>query len=194
MKVKGLKILILSFIFMFSLSSFLQAEESRNIYSRNCEVFIDKLLALQGSHGLRSVLVYMKTLNDRVDGEISKVGFYARVWQKDRNGDYSQLITDWHDIEAEIFPGTTNYWTFKLNIDHNFSLANRYEGVLFLETKNGSRYWLNSSQGNSHFYVDQLTHDVVKDFMGGVAVYQEDPDYGVHTQNLLQYYNPSRCY
>jgi hypothetical protein len=114
-----------------------------------CEVFLDRVTPYVGSHGIKALEVYVKTLNDRLDARVVEVGFRAQV--RAENG---VVTTDWRNYPANTFPGAADYFELSLPISSDFGTTIR-EGAFYVKTAANTYYWAKLDAGNGNFLFDQ---------------------------------------
>jgi hypothetical protein len=123
-----------------------------------CEVFADAVVTKRSSHGLLFVKLFIKTLNEKLDGNIVEVGMYAHRKPSAKpipgeplpplvDGDY-----EWRSYKAERFVGSGNYFDVELPIAHDWMANREYEGSIYVKTDQGTYYW-SSPQGPYSNYV-----------------------------------------
>lgn len=156
-----------------------------NYRATNCELFIDKIAAVTGSHGYKGLNIWVKTLNTRLDGEIAEVGFQ----------NLSNTISwKWQDLPLTSHFGSADYFTITLPITTMWMTESAiYEGTFYLRTKNWSTYWIKNIYGND-FVFDLNAFDILEKKTGFIN-YSGTTDSGVPTQRGdMTYYNPGVCY
>lgn len=162
--------------------------------AQHCEIFVDRIVAVNGSHALNNLRFYVKTLNGRLDAPIAAVGFRRREF--DRSG---AVVEDWKNASLTAFVGASDYFSIDLELSSDFS-SQTYEGAFFVRTTNNTTYWLKPRWGDSeNFLINGETQRVVRAAMNlqhdWDKNYDADPSAGTGTQNdALSYFNPDRCY
>jgi hypothetical protein len=120
---------------------------SKNIFAeqaKNCEFYVSAVASEYTYHGMANQVFHLK-VNESLKNDISKVGFYAKLdeWQE-YAAEYNERTQTY---VAKIGVGPANLYLYTNKI---------YEGVFFMETKNGTRYWLNNGGVNGvNFYIDE---------------------------------------
>lgn len=155
-----------------------------DVEAQNCEIFVDRIRVVSDDYGNRSIKLQVKT---NLDAAI--VG----VRKQDKFRDIPTGIIDINEWKES---------TLSKNLDHSYSillqLNNKYvkidaEYVLFVQTKNGKRYWLHPE------------HNMGKNFSATFAEFDSILSGIVDTANLsvelptqgstrLMKYNPENCY
>ena len=162
-----------------------KTDDGMHVQATNCELFIDKIVAFQGSHALRGVHLWVKTLNDRFDDEVTEVGF--------RHRQIGTSSYPWVDQKFYRFYGASDYFEMSYTVSSDFGRS-QYEGALYARTAAGTTYWFKPADGRN-FFVDINTHDNVMNAMHRSYNYDSSINNAVPTQrDDLAYFNPSRCY
>jgi hypothetical protein len=154
--------------------------DDAHVQATNCELFIDKVSAFDGSHGLRAVSVWVKLLPERLDDEVVEVGFRNRA----DSG-------PWSDLPLRSFFGAGDYFTTTLTLRSDFG-GDDYEGAFYVRTRSDTNYWFKPLDGGNFFF-DIGTYDYVTYVHG--ANHSSSIDYAAATQqDAMTYFNPTRCY
>jgi hypothetical protein len=157
--------------------------------AHHCELFIDRVVAYQGNHALRAIKLYVKTLNERLDGPITEVGFRNR-----RSGVSCGVNMDigWNNTHLDHFVDSNDYWVLDLPLASNYGQI-RHVGAFYVRTARDTYYWLHPADGEN-FVFDRRTHDDILNVMGLPYNYSTGPQSGVSTaQGKLRYFNPGGC-
>lgn len=163
----------------------------------HCEVFVDRVGAYRTSHAYASLFFYIKTLNWRLNGAITSVGFHGRMLLS--NGatcpstDYACQadVGVWKDYPASAYSGATDYWFLNLVIDSDFIPERYYEGAFYVRTNQNTTYWVNPS-GGGNFFLDRNMHNNVEASFGGSA-YSQSVSTSINTVDRFPYLNPGSC-
>ncbi len=169
--------------------------------ANNCEVFVDKVAAWGGSHGYRGLTFKIKTLNNRLDGAIKSVGFRSFVHSNPSvvdfcskhpasNGNSNGCVSvgKWINRPAFEYFGS-DYYKIDLELKHDYNFEHVYEGVIYVETVKGTRYWLKTAHGGNFFVDENMRSDLIRRGSGGY--YRQGKD--MSTADNFEYLNPSRC-
>lgn len=162
----------------------------------HCEVFVDRVGARNDSHAYNSLFFYIKTLNWRLDGPITSVGFHGRALLANggtcASTDYQciSVVNIWKDYPAEAFMGASDYWSLNLVLGHDFTARRYFEGAFYVQTAN-NRYWVNPA-GGGNFYLDSNMFLNVRDAFGS-PVYSQSPQNAINTADRFPYLNPGAC-
>lgn len=115
--------------------------------ARHCEVFVDKIipfyvfheLSYNGSYSSLDLRFYVKLLLERLDAPVRSVRFYGYDHYE---ADLQHPDLDMHFAPMKATPwlGSPDYYEF---INTNGSGSFRV-GAFYVETENGTRYWLNA--------------------------------------------------
>jgi hypothetical protein len=181
---KFLMTLVLSLFSLHSIAAHYEAN--------NCEIFIDKIKTNSGSHGYHGLTFYLKTLNSHLDSEIEEVGFRSKTVDNSSNES-----RDWNNKILIPFYNAKDYWTFNLNISHDWGYLT-HEGSFYVKTKNGTYYWAKPTRApeqTENFMFDSNTYyNILREMRPGTEYSSTDSD-AVATQiPTMKYYNPKSCY
>lgn len=160
-----------------------------------CEIFIDKVEAISGSHGIRRLVLYMKTLNERLDAEIDEVGMRYKTSGGYRI--YGEDIGKWYNVKMKSFLGATDYFTLSLPITHDYTDPISYQAAFYLRTKNGTTLWLKDRYHQDFsFNLDGVNSIFeMQRVFGNAHHYSSNPDNAISAQDHFGgYYNPNGCY
>ncbi|OFZ70943.1 MAG: hypothetical protein A3K03_02865 [Bdellovibrionales bacterium RIFOXYD1_FULL_44_7] len=174
------------FLFFFGLIFSTNAVSTEtNIAAKNCEVFVDGVVAYYGAYSNPFLTFFIKTLNYRLDGEITEVGFHSRQFGYD--ADSVSHHGRWIDVKATSFINSKDYWTIKLI--GRF----QYEGAFYVKTSKGTVYWHgpldvpNFPVTSSLFdYLIEREPENCRLDSHGCAISTRD--------DALSYFNSDRCY
>ncbi len=167
------------------------AAEYQELYeAKHCEVFIDQLNAYRSSHALTVIEVYVKTLNDRLDGAIDKVIFEAR--QKD---DIDSA--EWQEVKEytlSAFPSADDYHVLKLVLAHDYMNRQVFEGSFLVLTDQGTAYRFGPNDSDP-FYFDINAWQHIANEIYPNRSYGTGVERAVGTiDRFAGYYNPQGCY
>lgn len=173
------------------------------VTASSCQVFVDKATISRSSHGLHGYRLFLKTLNDKLDGKVTRVGFHAVVHdlggrcQGDNALGYMNGCEDvgrWRDYFAQSFVGAGDYFEMDLTLGHDFTFPHQFEGVFFVETDKGTRYWHKAAAGQN-FFLDHTGFDHVESALRSKGVSWWDADVGrlPKTADFYSYLNPTAC-
>jgi hypothetical protein len=154
----------------------------------NCEIFIDKISAQNGSHAYRGLRVWVKVLPFRLDSEIVEVGFHNKM----TGSSYSEgaINQDWRD--KKMAAESPDYFSIDLSLSSDFDSV-VYEGAFYVRTKAGTNYWLKPA-GGGNFIFDGNAFNIIAKAMG-YTNYNGNISAAVPTQRSdLSYYNSGVCY
>jgi len=153
---------------------------------------------------LNEYKVFLKTLNSKLDGEIARVGFTAKVHDEFRecereiqppgNPNGCEEVGKWQDYEATPFVGSSDYFELALSLGTNDTIARRYEGTFFVETKKGTRYSLKAN-GGGNFFLDRKGFSDVENALSSKGVSWVGAEVGQlpKTADFYTYLNPKEC-
>lgn len=165
-----------------------------SIRTSHCELFVDRALAVSGGHAVKRITLYVKTLNDRLDSPIEYVGFHRRKTSSPvchgTSGPCSPSVSGWEDERLQPFVGSQDYYEISLLIGGDYMPDESYEGVFFVQTKNKSRYWLNT-EGGGNFFVNLEMFRNLERIRSGA--YGASPEGAVVAADQFPYLNPQRC-
>jgi hypothetical protein len=171
-----------------SLSAF-----AADIPATNCEIFLDRIQVTQSSHALTTVKFFIKTDARRMDGDVAYVGVYHN--RNETRSDQQGNNFDFRVDSVSRFANSSDYFEFSADTGHDWMSA-REEAAFFVQTTQGTRYWLNrANQAGQHFVlngdmVNGLYRDAVKVFTWDGSQAQQTDSY---PPDLAAIYNPKRC-
>jgi hypothetical protein len=173
------------------------------VTASNCQVFVDKVSIRRSSHGLAAYRIWLKTTNARLDGPVARVGLRATV--HDARGTCREShpvglvngcddVGRWRDYFAQSFVGAADYFEMQLTLGHDFTFAHQFEGVFFVETTKGTRYWQKAADGGN-FFLDFNGFDHVETALRQRGIFWWDADMGrlPKTADFYAYLNPRAC-
>jgi hypothetical protein len=179
-----------------------QAYALNHYPANHCELFIDQVTSWNSSHVSNGIAFYVKTLNDRLDSPIKQIAFHFQILKTPeavafcaRSG--SEHATDcdrfgvWQTVELSAYQGAQDYWQLGLVLKHDFTFEHKIEGVFYVETFKGNRYWVKAA-GDSNFMIDMnLKRDI--DRLRGHTAFGSDINEAIRTSDRLPYLNPTLC-
>lgn len=127
--------------------------ESRHYEAENCEFHVEKIQLIPGSYQTIIANIYLKVALPHLDGAIKAIG--VRALSKMRHGEADDTL-DWRNIQAErVTPfGPDDQWKISLLLAAG-GLQSIHEGVFFLQTTEGTWYWLHPDhQVDKNFVID----------------------------------------
>jgi hypothetical protein len=182
-------------------ASSMSAMTESHVEATHCELFVDKAVPTHNSHGARRVTLYLKTLNDRLDSPIARVGMrYAiRDPRHDCDSGFSMAgcgeVGTFADHDAGAI--APDYFFLELEIANDFTFAHQYEGVMYVITQRGTTYW-HKTRERTNFFIDDKTMSDLED-----AVHEQGistpifaaatPDPMPKTADFFEYLNADRC-
>jgi hypothetical protein len=167
-----------------------------DIRATNCEIFVDRVIATGGSHGGKRITVFIKTLNDRLDGPIERVGFYRKedatpcTQMPERTSMSCADSGKWKDITLQAFVGSSDYFELPLTIGGDYMPFSSYDGAFYVKTTNGTKYWANTKEGGN-FVIDRNMFSNLEQM--GHGGYVPDPQRAAVTADRFPYLNPGTC-
>lgn len=163
-----------------------------DVRATNCEVFVDRAIAVSGSHALRQIGVYVKTLNDRLDGPIDHVGFYRKRTGIGCQGN-TDCNEDWREERIQAFVGSADYFELELPIGGDYSPGFEYTGSFFVQTTKGTKYWANTKEGGDFVIGDSTFESLRGNPYTSMPHYRSDPQQATATAEGFPYLNPGTC-
>lgn len=171
-------------------ASAVTAASIQDIRATNCEVFVDKVRVYHSSHGFTGAVLFVKLLNDRLDGDVTKVAFFAKHTYENYYGD--RTVEDWQAYEGQKFAGANDYYEVRsYNYDGfvvgaDYSSDHVWLGAVYVETSTGKRYWSNTHDGGN-FWLDHNSIAAMQPWVNNSL--SNVPK----TADQLTYWNPQRC-
>jgi hypothetical protein len=187
-----------------STSQAAEAVGAGHVDATNCEIFIDKIQPILDSHGEHEEVVYIKTLNFRLDAPIAEVGFRYTVHDVDHDCDVDsgfaregcEEVGRWQDAKALRFQEAQDYFSIGLDLGNDFTFEHQYEGVFFVRTMRGTNYWF-KTPGKQNFFIDARG---LEDVMNGLRSRGYDNFFSSAdittapvTADYYTYLNPDHC-
>lgn len=157
--------------------------------ARHCEIFVDKVQALRGSHGDRSLAFWIKVLPQRLDGPIESVGIKIMT-KREQQGEVSYL---WRDYP--LHSAGENYWLNYHSIG-GYLVSYESEYVFYVRTVHQTNYWLHPNHNeNQNFVGNREYHD----FLSGNQIldfHSPNVEKAIVVNNFseLKRFNPEGCY
>lgn len=102
--------------------------------------------------------------------------------------------SEFTDIAATKFPNSEDYWTLTLYLDSDFTAEKTYEGAFYVEANDGTRLWLNASEGGRNFVLNTaMLGNLEKLREPGHFARSPSPDLAVVPANEFPYLNAQGC-
>lgn len=167
--------------------------------STNCEVFVDQVAAWSGTYGYAGVSLYIKTLNDRLDGKIKQVGMAAQIVKTEAASKYCEKSQNkelndcnklgvWQDLKAREF-FSDDYYVLHLDLRHMNTFEHIWEGAIYVTTDKGVTLWL-TPESDGNFFIDENMRKNVLDLGSGGYRHEGKK---ISTADKFNYLNPNRC-
>lgn len=151
-------------------TSALGAEQSastvlRNVSVSHCEAFVERGALVFGNGQRMTLRFYIKLHPDRFDGAVTDVGFHG--FKSDLGGvckSTTSLATNpacqnvgiWADYKSKPFVyESDDYHDIRLDVSDIDGDIFAYEGVFFLQTDVGTRYWIHAATARDNFSFDE---------------------------------------
>lgn len=158
----------------------------------HCELFVDRASPFFTSHGVVQLTLYLKTPLDKFEswGGVKSVGLHAQLSE---NGGRAGAFSD---IVAVPFSGAQDYWQIRFDLQSDFTPTRVFRGAFYVETKSGTRLWVNAVEGGKNFVIDPtMAQNLSK--LRSVAFFathgNSGPDKGIRVADEFPYLNPSSC-
>jgi hypothetical protein len=138
---------------------------SRNVDVSHCEAFVERGALVFGNGQRMTLRFYIKLHSDRLDGAVTDVGFHG--YKVDVGGvckgetslssnPVCQNVGIWADYKSKPFVfESDDYHDIRLDVSDIDGDIFAYEGVFFLQTDVGTRYWIHAAQGRDNFNFDE---------------------------------------
>ena len=138
---------------------------ARNVDVSHCEAFVERGALVFGNGQRMTLRFYIKLHSDRFDGAVTDVGFHG--YKMDVGGvcksetslssnPACQNVGIWADYKSKPFVfESDDYHDIRLDVSDIDGDIFAYEGVFFLQTDVGTRYWIHSAQGRDNFNFDE---------------------------------------
>ena len=132
----------------------------KDIKASNCEAFVDKVASEYvfhqfspfGSYSTQNLHFFVKVLPWRLDGAVKAVRFYGYDQNAAAEGE-GDVTTHFTPIVGSAWLKAVDYYEVVVGMPRN---VDRH-GAFYLETKSGTRYWINPADGSSNFVVNKQT-------------------------------------
>jgi len=169
-----------------------------DVIANHCEVSVDRVVTFRSSHALYGVVMYLKTLNFRLDGDVAEVAYFAKVDTETGGGTCGDTSVcpfrgQWRAYRANAFASSKDYWTLTFTVSHDFTSPLVYEGAFFVRSTTGKTYWVNPA-GGGNFFLDTNMANNVENVLGGFSFDRgTGPQNAAVTADIFPYLNPRRC-
>jgi hypothetical protein len=163
-----------------------------NAAASHCELFVDRAGPHFDSHGLEALTLYLKTPLGKLDarGGIKEVGFHAEAIADGKTGAFK-------DIVATSFVGSADYWQIRFEVQSDFTPQTTWIGAFYVEAKDGSRLWVNSTnEGGPNFVIDSNMVQNLANLRGSgffASSTTDGPPTAIVAADEFPYLNPSGC-
>jgi hypothetical protein len=186
----GVGIMMLSSV---SVTKVALASRIKDVLAKNCEIFIDKAITTQSSHAYTTVHFYLKVLPGHLDGAVTRVGVVHDRQESRRDRAPEEFAGRWTNLPS--FMGSQDYFVYQAVTGHDWMSASEVASF-FVETSEGTRYWLNSDQEPGQGFI--VDSDLASSIAESVWVYPSAdlgraPKTADLPSNLAQDLNPQRC-
>jgi hypothetical protein len=165
----------------------------------NCEIFVDQVSAWSGTYGYAGVSLFVKTLNDRLDGKIKQVGMYAQIQSTEAARKYCEKSNNkelndcnklgvWQDIKAQRF-FADDYNVIHIDLRHMNTFEHIWEAAFYVTTDKGVTLWF-TPESDGNFFIDENMRGNILDLgSGGYRHYGKK----INTADKFIYMNPAKC-
>ncbi len=121
------------------------ASKYRHYDANNGEIFIDRIIPYSVSRNLYGISMYIKTLNERLDGDISEVGFRSRCI-----GDGGR-DSEWKNVVFKPHAAASDFWNLYLGLGTigQPTTLTSYEGGFYVKTE-GRHFLLAQRKAGNH--------------------------------------------
>lgn len=132
----------------------------RNVNASHCEAFVERGALVFGNGQRMTIRFYIKLHPERLDGDVIYVGFHGFKQDIDGicNGPSTlsnpacQNVGMWTDYKSKPFVHESNdYHDIRLDVSDIDGDIFTYEGVFFVQTDVGTRYWIHANPDNGNF-------------------------------------------
>jgi len=158
----------------------------------HCEVFVDRVAPFFAQMNVSQLTIYLKTPVDKLSGRggVKSAGLHAQIIQGGNRGPFQ-------DFAAMRFPSSDDYWTLDLDMfDVQRGAARTFRGAFWVEANDGTRFWLNASEGGQDFVLDSnLLSNLQKQRPPGFFSNHgsTSPSAAVAPADQFPYLNAERC-
>lgn len=182
------------------LSELFAASAQTNVDANHCEVFVSRIGISSDvtSFDSRWVSIYLKVLNERIDGNVVEIGARA---QRTVYHSLGSSTYEWQTLDSFPVAGRGDLLEipFKVAVRNytvqKYSNRQKYEVAFFLRTDKGTTYWVKDS-ARRNFIVDENTYKNAASQLGFDEY--NHPGYAPLENSILSnefpYYNPGNCY
>jgi hypothetical protein len=167
--------------------------------ARSCEVFVDRATSSHGSHAISQMTFWLKLREARLDGDVKQVGFRYRATDANQvcqrpayaGAPRCRDLDTWREIPATSFFGAKDYFELTLFISSDYNPSLQYEGVFFVETVKGSRYYAKPADGGNFFVNTEMVQNF--DRVIGSKLYSVSQQQAPVVADRFLYLNPQSC-
>jgi hypothetical protein len=172
--------------------------------ANNCELFVDKVIPVRGSHGSRRLSTFIKTLNDRLDSPPARVGMRYAIHDPDHSCQSGFSLAGCGEVgpfaDHDAREAAADYFELDLEIANDATFRHQYEGVVYVVTQKGTTYW-HKTATKTNFFIDDETLDNVENSLHGKGITtpifagmpDSVPDPLPKTADFFDYLNSGRC-
>jgi hypothetical protein len=100
------------------------------------------------------------------------------------------------DVQARRFQNAEDYFELLFSIASDFTPATTFEGAFFVEAKDGTRLWVNATEGGPSFFVDSnMVTNLARLRPAGffATTGNGDPPTSIVAVDEFPYLNPRGC-
>jgi hypothetical protein len=108
-----------------------------------CEVFVDAAQIFTGDEGEFGTRMFVKTINSRLDGNITGVGFYGQLIFHGYDDDSANTNVQYQAFKATSAFGASDYFSVDL-AESTDAGETYYVGAFYVVTDKGTTYWANA--------------------------------------------------
>ncbi len=145
----------------------------RNVDASHCEAFVERAALVFGNGQRVELRVFLKAHPHMLDDAVVEVGFHALKRDPGRvcSGAFRRSnpqcanVDVWSDYRGRpFFYGSKDYFEVRFDVSNIEGDFFSYEGVFYVQTEMGTRYWIHPSEQINHFFfeeqfVDQMMED-----------------------------------
>jgi hypothetical protein len=142
----------------------------RDVNVTHCEAFVERGALVFGNGQRMTLRFYIKLHTDRLDGAVTDVGFHG--YKFDLQGvckepatlsnPACQNVGVWADYKSKPFVHESNdYHDIRLDVSDIDGDIFAYEGVFFVQTDVGTRYWIHASDSRDNFLFEETFLDAM---------------------------------
>jgi hypothetical protein len=159
-----------------------------------CELFIDKIEPIE-QEDAEYVQLYLKTHNDRLDGNLVEVGFRNQFTGTAPAN--TVVFYDWRNDVAAPFSGASDYFSISIFVEAYIASNLSHEGAFYAKTDKNVYYWVKPDKaGTQNFFIDENAYNQAENvFGGGDRHVTASPTSSAPTQQpAFSYYNVNDCF